>query len=230
MRTDTLSECWRTALADAMESPSFNELQKFVASERQEHEVYPADEDVLAALAATPLSSVRVLILGQDPYHGEGQAHGLSFSVQPGVRIPPSLRNIYKELEADLSIEPAQHGCLTAWAKQGVLLLNTVLTVRAGEANSHRKRGWEELTDQIIDTVNEQPNVAFVLWGKPSQKKSERVDASRHLIIESPHPSPLSARRGFFGSKPFSKINAFLQQHGEEPIEWRLPTADMIDA
>jgi uracil-DNA glycosylase len=225
MEIETLPQCWRSELADEFAAPYFAELKQFISDERSAHEVYPTSKNVFAALRATPLSRVRVLILGQDPYHGEGQAHGLSFSVQVGVKIPPSLRNIYKELQADAGTEPVAHGCLSAWAGQGVLLLNTVLTVRSGEANSHRKRGWEQLTDRIIDVVNDQPNVAFVLWGKPSQKKAERIDATRHLIIESPHPSPLSARRGFFGSQPFSRINAFLQQHDLEPINWQLPSS-----
>lgn len=219
MNVDGLPPCWQTALSEEFESDYFRQLREFVESERRSFDVFPSADNVLAALRATPLGSVRVLILGQDPYHGEGQAHGLSFSVQPGVKIPPSLRNIFKERADDVEIEPPDHGCLTAWAEQGVLLLNTVLTVRSSEANSHRRQGWEQFTDRVIDCVNELPAVAFVLWGKPSQKKASRID-ERHLILESPHPSPLSARRGFFGSKPFSKINKFLEASGHSQIDW----------
>ncbi|MBP2855511.1 uracil-DNA glycosylase, partial [Acinetobacter baumannii] len=172
----------------------------------------------------TPYEEVKVVILGQDPYHGENQAHGLSFSVQPGVKIPPSLRNIYKELYDDLGIAPVQHGNLVSWAKQGVLLLNTVLTVREGQAYSHRGKGWERLSDTIIEKLNEREKpIVFILWGKPAQEKIKMIDKSRHIIITSPHPSPLSASRGFFGSKPFSKTNDALLALGEEPIDWQLP-------
>ncbi|APZ95193.1 uracil-DNA glycosylase [Fuerstiella marisgermanici] len=221
MNVDNLPDCWRTSLADEFSQSRFQQLQQFVSRERQSHDVFPREDDVFNALRLTPLNDVRVLILGQDPYHDDGQAHGLSFSVQRGIKIPPSLRNMFKELQADLEIPPAEHGCLEAWAKQGVLLLNTVLTVRAHEANSHRKQGWEEFTDRIIACVNELPAVAFVLWGKPAQKKADLID-SRHLVIQSPHPSPLSARRGFFGSRPFSKINSWLEEHDMLPIDWRL--------
>lgn len=221
MQIETMPQCWQEALADQLSAEYFAELTQFVNDERQAHEIFPAAEDVFRALSHTPLNSVRVLILGQDPYHGDGQAHGLSFSVKHGVKVPPSLKNIYKELHSDLGFEPVSHGCLESWAEQGVLLLNTVLTVRAHEANSHRKKGWERFTDSIIDCVNAGPDTAFVLWGKPAQKKAERID-SRHLLIESPHPSPLSARRGFFGSQPFSKINDWLESNGGQSIDWRL--------
>lgn len=223
MNIDQIPDCWRSGLSTQLESASFSELQSFVTKERLEHDVFPVPADVFQAFQLTPLEQVRVLILGQDPYHDDGQAHGLSFSVKHGVRIPPSLRNIYKELETDLAIEPATHGCLESWARQGVLLLNTVLTVQAHKANSHRKRGWEQFTDGVVECVNRQPKVVFVLWGKPAQKKRPFID-DRHLVIEAPHPSPLSAHRGFFGSRPFSKINDFLTANNSKPIEWQLPT------
>jgi len=216
-----LPPCWRTALADEFDKPYFVALQKFVAEERAAEEVFPPEQDVLTALRLTPLDNVKALILGQDPYHDNGQAHGLSFSVQRGVKIPPSLRNIFKERESDLGMPPADHGCLEAWAEQGVLMLNTVLTVRAHAANSHHKQGWEEFTTRIIEIVNERAAVAFVLWGKPAQKKAPLID-QRHLIVETPHPSPLSARRGFFGSRPFSKINEYLAASRLPTIDWHL--------
>ena len=199
----------------------FRELQAFVESERRKHGVFPAAENVYRAFELTPLPEVRVVILGQDPYHDADQAHGLSFSVRPGVKAPPSLRNIFRELHSDLGIPPARHGCLDAWARQGVLLLNTVLTVRAHQAHSHRGKGWEEFTSNMIQAINQQPHVAFVLWGKPAQEIAGTL-AERHLIIESPHPSPLSAYRGFFGSRPFSRINSFLKQTGQPEIHWEL--------
>lgn len=221
MLPDSLPDCWRTALQNEFAQPYFRKLTRFVTSERRQHAVFPDAGDVFEALCLTPLDQVRVLILGQDPYHDDGQAHGLSFSVRPGIRIPPSLRNIFKELQTDSGIESPPHGCLTSWAKQGVLLLNTVLTVRAHEANSHRGQGWEELTTRVIQCVNEQPAVAFVLWGKSAEVKASLID-SRHLVLSDPHPSPLSAHRGFFGSRPFSKINQFLTAAGQSPIDWRL--------
>ena len=221
MNTQDLPECWQTALQQEFELPYFTELQAFIDSQRAESTVFPAHDDVFNALNLTPLQSVRVLILGQDPYHDDNQAHGLSFSVQHGVRVPPSLRNIYKELEADLGIPAAVHGHLSNWARQGVLLLNTVLTVRAHEPNSHQKRGWETFTSRVLECVNAKPAVAFVLWGKPAQTKAPLID-DRHLVIQTAHPSPLSARRGFFGSKLFSKINQFLEAAGEPAIDWRL--------
>lgn len=179
---------------------------------------------VYEALELTPYEEVKVVILGQDPYHGVNQAHGLSFSVQPGVKTPPSLVNIYKELKNDLGIEPVSHGNLVTWAKQGVLLLNTVLTVREGQAYSHRGKGWEQLTDAIIEKLNERDKpIVFILWGKPAQEKMKMIDKSRHIIITAPHPSSLSAHRGFFGSKPFSKTNDALLALGETPIDWQLP-------
>lgn len=218
-----LPPSWRTALCADLSSDWYLRLAKFVENERDQFQVYPSEHDVFNALRLTPLDQVRVFLLGQDPYHDEGQAHGLSFSVPSGIRLPPSLRNIFRELHTDLGIPPASHGCLDSWAKQGVLLLNAVLTVRAHEANSHRERGWEQLTAKILKCVNQRPHVAFVLWGSFAGKYSSLIDADRHLIIQNAHPSPLSARRGFFGSRPFSRINAFLENHGEQPIRWQLP-------
>ncbi len=186
--------------------------------------IYPKGSEWFAALDATPLENVRVLILGQDPYHGEGQAHGLCFSVQHGVRPPPSLINIYKEIKADLGFNPPNYGNLKSWAEQGVLLLNSVLTVEAGKAASHQGRGWERFTDAIIQLVNDQPNpVVFILWGSYAQKKAAFVDQSKHLVLKSVHPSPLSAHNGFFGSKPFSQANMFLKSKDRGEIDWRLP-------
>lgn len=192
--------------------------------EYAEHTVYPEPNDIYNALHYTSYESVKVVILGQDPYHGPGQAHGLSFSVQPGVNPPPSLRNIFIELQNDIGADIPNHGSLVSWAKQGVLLLNTVLTVRRGQANSHKGKGWEQLTDSIIDVLNKRDKpVVFILWGRHAQMKKERIDTSKHFIIQSPHPSPFSARNGFFGSRPFSRANQYLEQIGDEPIDWSLP-------
>ena len=214
---------WNPVLRGEFEQPYWKELQAFVAAERARTTVYPPHDQVFAALHLTSYASTRVLILGQDPYHGPGQAHGLCFSVRPGVRKPPSLANILKELQDDLGIEPPEHGCLEAWARQGVLLLNATLTVRAGQAGSHQGKGWETFTDQVIRVVNAKPeHVAFVLWGGYARRKEALIDTSRHTVIESPHPSPLSAHNGFFGSRPFSKVNAALVAHGQDPIDWSL--------
>lgn len=221
MNLQHLPVSWQTALAAEFTSTIWTQIETFVRNERSKHSVFPAEDDVFQAMQLTPLDQVKVLILGQDPYHDDGQAHGLSFSVRRGVRLPPSLRNIYKELQSDLGIAPAEHGCLESWARQGVLMLNTVLTVRAHEANSHRNRGWEAFTDRVIQCVNQRPHVACVLWGNPAQEKAKLID-SRHLVIRSPHPSPLSAHRGFFGARPFSQINEYLQSVGETPIDWRV--------
>ena len=216
---------WNPLLRDQFEMPYWADLQAFVQAERAQHEVYPAHEDVFAALHLTPYADVRVVILGQDPYHGPGQAHGLSFSVRPGIAIPPSLRNMYAELETDLGVIPAAHGNLEAWARQGVLLLNSVLTVRAHNAGSHRKQGWEQLTDRIIEVVSAKPEtVVFLLWGNFARSKAPLI-ADHHHIIESPHPSPLSASRGIFGSKPFSRANEALVAAGREPVDWQLPSS-----
>ncbi len=217
---------WNPILRGEFEKPYWKELQQFVHDERTQHNVFPPHDQVFAALHLTSYESVKVLILGQDPYHSPGQAHGLCFSVQPDVPAPPSLVNIFKEMETDLGIPPASHGCLTNWAQQGVLLLNATLTVRAHKAGSHQKKGWETFTDEVIRTVSaKQDPVVFVLWGAYARRKAELVDRSRHIIIESPHPSPLSAHRGFFGSRPFSRINEALATTGREPIDWALPTA-----
>lgn len=215
---------WQQILAPEFQKPYYQQLQTFVKEEYQTQTIYPKKENILNALEQTPFDQVKVVILGQDPYHGPNQSHGLAFSVQPGVKIPPSLRNIFKELASDLGIQPATSGDLTAWANQGVLLLNTVLTVRAGAAHSHQKKGWEQFTDAIITQLNarEKP-VVFILWGRPAQQKAAMIDTGKHVIIQSVHPSPLSASRGFFGSKPFSKANAALISFGEKPINWQLP-------
>ena len=217
---DQIPADWRTELAEHLETESFRNLVEFVEEEYEQETIYPPRDAVLSAMTLTTLEQTNVFVVGQDPYHGPNQAHGLAFSVQPDVPLPPSLRNIFKELQSDLGCEPPPHGCLTHWAEQGVLLLNTVLTVRAGQANSHRKKGWEDLTDAMLKAVDRSRHHAvFVLWGNAAKKKSSLID-SRHTIISSAHPSPLSARNGFFGSRPFSKINAALEANGQEPIDW----------
>lgn len=214
---------WNPVLRGELSQPYWSQLQEFVAAERERHAVYPPDEEVFAALHLTPLEQVKVVILGQDPYHGPGQAHGLCFSVRHGTAVPPSLRNIFTELQDDTGVVPPADGDLTPWAKQGVLLLNTTLTVRAGQAGSHQGKGWETFTDQVIRAVNAKPEtVVFVLWGNPARRKAELIDRSRHVVIESPHPSPLSAHRGFFGSKPFTRANEALAAAGREPVDWSL--------
>ena len=215
---------WNPILRAEFAKPYWPELQNFVAAERAAHPVYPPPEEVFAALHNTPFEKVKVLILGQDPYHGAGQAHGLCFSVRPGVAAPPSLRNIIKELQTDVGIDQPAHGCLDAWASQGVLLLNATLTVRASEAASHQGRGWELFTDEVIRAVNaKEERVVFIFWGASARKKKDFVDTTRHTVIESPHPSPLSAHNGFFGSRPFSRANAALLAGGREAVDWQLP-------
>jgi uracil-DNA glycosylase len=219
-----LENDWQEVLQSSFDQAYYQQLREFLKVEYATQKIHPAMDHIYEALKLTPYHEVKVVILGQDPYHGPNQAHGLSFSVQPGVRIPPSLRNIYKELQSDLGIPPVSHGYLVSWAQQGILLLNTVLTVREGQAYSHRGKGWEQLTDTIIEKLNQREKpVIFVLWGKPAQQKKALIDTKKHIIIESPHPSPLSASRGFFGSKPFSKINQALIALGETPINWQLP-------
>ena len=214
---------WKKALAEELNKPYFKELQKFIEEERQSKVIYPAAEDVFSAFQFTPLEKVNVLILGQDPYHGENQAHGLCFSVKPGVKIPPSLVNIYKELKDDIGCEIPDSGYLVPWAKQGILMINAVLTVEAHTPNSHKNKGWETFTDAVISKVNEkQEPVIFVLWGGYAKKKLKLIDTTRHTVIQSAHPSPLSARNGFFGSKPFSKINSALRQAGKPEIDYQL--------
>lgn len=219
-----LENDWQEVLQASFDQTYYQQLREFLKVEYATQKIHPAMDHIYEALKLTPYHEVKVVILGQDPYHGPHQAHGLSFSVQPGVRIPPSLRNIYKELQNDLGIAPVSHGYLVPWAQQGILLLNTVLTVREGQAYSHRGKGWERLTDTIIEKLNQRDKpVIFVLWGKPAQQKKALIDTKKHIIIESPHPSPLSASRGFFGSKPFSKINQALIALDETPIDWQLP-------
>lgn len=214
---------WKSVLADEMEKSYFKELQSFLDKEYKEQTIYPVRSDIGSAFRVTPFNEVKVVILGQDPYHGVGQAHGMSFSVKLGVKIPPSLRNMYKELAEDIGCSIPTSGYLESWAQQGVLLLNTVLTVRAGQANSHKGMGWETFTDAVIQKLSEREKpVIFVLWGKPAQSKKALIDERKHAIIEAPHPSPLSAHRGFFGSKPYSNINAKLLEQGEQPIDFCL--------
>lgn len=223
-----LHDSWRHALADQFAAPHMAALKTFLQAEKAAGKrIFPRGSEYFRALDLTPLDRVKAVILGQDPYHGEGQAHGLCFSVQPGVRTPPSLVNIYKEMETDLGIPRARHGFLDHWAKQGVLLLNSVLTVEMGRAASHQGKGWEAFTDAIVRIVaqKEEP-VVFLLWGAYAQRKAGFVDQSRHLVIKSAHPSPLSAHNGFLGSRPFSKTNAFLEAHGRGPIDWALPPID----
>ncbi|SFJ98853.1 Uracil-DNA glycosylase [Halobacillus dabanensis] len=214
---------WQTQLEAEFHKDYYLNLQKKIKEEYKNGTVYPPKEDIFAALDYTSFEETKVVIIGQDPYHGKGQAHGFSFSVLPGNRIPPSLRNIYKELQMDLGIDPPNHGSLLQWARQGVLLLNDVLTVRANNANSHRGLGWEVFTDAIIHALNQRERpVVFILWGKHAQKKGAGIDTEKHLVLTSSHPSPFAAHRGFFGSRPFSKTNRFLKDNGEEPIDWRL--------
>jgi uracil-DNA glycosylase len=220
-----LHPSWLAALRDEFDQPYMAELKRFLLAEREAGKrIFPTGPNWFRALDLTPLDKVRVVILGQDPYHGLGQAHGLCFSVPNGVQPPPSLMNIFKELKSDLGIEPARHGFLEHWASQGVLLLNSVLTVEMGRAASHRDRGWERFTDAVIRAVAARPDpVVFMLWGSYAQKKAAFVDASRHLVLKAPHPSPLSAHSGFFGCRHFSQANAFLAEHGQLPIDWALP-------
>ncbi len=219
-----LKNDWAPLLEDEFAQPYYQQLRQFLVGEYNTRVVYPDQYDIFNALHLTPYEQTRVVILGQDPYHGRGQAHGMSFSVKPGVAIPPSLQNIYKELQADLGCTIPNHGYLVKWAEQGVLLLNTVLTVREGMPNSHKGMGWETFTDSVIEKLNkrEEP-VVFILWGKHAQEKGERITSSHHFIIRSPHPSPFSANRGFFGSRPFSRTNEFLRSIGRQEIDWQIP-------
>ncbi len=223
--TINLHESWKKVLQEEFGKPYMDELRTFLKQQIQERKViYPKPREFFAAFNATPFDKVRVVILGQDPYHGPGQAHGLSFSVQPGVRPPPSLLNIYKELKSDLGITPAKHGYLKSWAEQGVLLLNSVLSVEANQPASHKNRGWEKFTDRVIHVLNDSPTpIVFFLWGAYAQKKGAFIDRDKHLVLESVHPSPLSASRGFFGTKQFSKANTFLIKNKLSPIHWELP-------
>ena len=214
---------WLEPLNPEFRKPYYAELFQFVKEEYAARKVFPPADDIFNAFHLTPLSQVKVVILGQDPYHNDGQAHGLCFSVKPDVDIPPSLVNIYQELHDDLGCDIPNNGYLTKWAEQGVLMLNTVLTVRAHQANSHRGKGWEEFTDAAIRILNEQDRpIVFILWGSPAQKKAAMLHNPKHLILKSPHPSPLSAYRGFFGSRPFSQTNEFLERNGLEPVDWQI--------
>lgn len=217
---------WKAALHAEFEQPYMQALSEFLRSEKAAgKQIFPPGGLIFHALDSTPLERVKVVIIGQDPYHGPGQAHGLCFSVQPGVPVPPSLQNIFKELKRDLNIDPPNHGSLQHWADQGVLLLNTSLTVEQGKAGSHAGAGWQQFTDRVIEVVSQQrPHVVFLLWGAHAQSKERLIDPTKHLILRSPHPSPLSAHRGFLGNGHFSRTNRFLEQHGLAPIDWRLPT------
>ncbi|MFM1896881.1 MAG: uracil-DNA glycosylase [Pseudomonadota bacterium] len=222
-----LHESWKQQLLGEFDKPYMVALRAFLTAEKQRgRQIYPPGELIFNALNSTPFDQVRVVILGQDPYHGPGQAHGLCFSVLPGVPVPPSLQNIFKELQQDLGILPPGHGCLAAWAAQGVLLLNAVLTVEAGKAASHEGRGWEEFTDVVVSRLNAgRCHLVFLLWGSYAQRKGAIIDRQRHLVLQSPHPSPLSASRGFFGNRHFSRANAYLREQGLGEIDWRLPPA-----
>jgi uracil-DNA glycosylase len=220
---ETVHPQWKQSLTNVMSTDNANELTTFISREREVFTVFPPEDQVFSALSYFAPTDTSVVILGQDPYHEHGQAHGLSFSVQPQVPIPPSLRNIFVERENDIGLKPPTHGTLTTWAQQGVLLLNTSLTVREGSAGSHAKKGWEEITDQIIRTVNDNTErCVFILWGAHAQAKKKLISQAHHATLESPHPSPLSAYRGFFGSAPFSRTNALLQEAGRAPIDWSL--------
>lgn len=219
-----IPESWLSVLDSETTKPYYQQLYRFVGEERSKYKVYPPGQDVFNALCYTPYERVRVVVIGQDPYHDENQAHGLAFSVRPGVAAPPSLLNIFKELQTDVQFRIPNHGCLIPWAEQGVLLLNAVLTVRAHQANSHQGKGWESFTDAVLRAVDAGNNpVVFLLWGSYAQRKAEWIDESRHTVLKAPHPSPLSAFRGFFGCRHFSKTNAVLQSAGLPPIDWQLP-------
>lgn len=217
---------WQPVLKEITNTKSFKDLENFLSKEMETEEIFPRAEDIFSAFSYAHFNDVKVVILGQDPYHDDNQAHGLAFSVQPGIKIPPSLRNIFKELSCDLGTTTPDSGFLQKWAEQGILMINAVMTVRAHQANSHKGKGWEEFTDEVIRQVSATDNpVVFVLWGAFAQKKKELIDCDKNFIIESAHPSPLSARRGFFGSKPFSKINKILKETGQKPINWQLPSS-----
>lgn len=228
MTKQRLTNDWEPLLAAEFNEPYYQKMSEFLTEEYLNQMIYPKEEDIFNALHYTPYARVKVVILGQDPYHGPNQAHGLSFSVQPEVKIPPSLRNIYQELSSDLGYPIPSHGYLVKWANEGVLLLNNVLTVRAGEAHSHRAAGWETFTEKIIERLNEKDEpVVYILWGAAAQKKVKLIDTDKHFVIESVHPSPLSSYRGFFGSKPFSRANEFLIEAGLEPIDWKIDELQM---
>jgi len=218
-----IQEEWKSALSDEFQKLYFEELKKTLRAEKKQHVIYPSGKEIFRAFELTPLSKVKVVILGQDPYHGPNQAHGLSFSVQKGVRVPPSLKNIFEELHADIGITAPKHGDLSKWATEGVLLLNAMLTVRASQPGSHQQIGWQQFTDSVIQTVsNNLEHCVFILWGNYARSKTALIDSAKHLIIESAHPSPFAAHRGFFGSKPFSKTNTYLTENQKSPIDWQL--------
>jgi len=219
-----LHSSWKAALGNEFEADYMVRLRAFLQGEKAAGKrIFPPGNEIFNALNSTPLEDVKVVIIGQDPYHGPGQAHGLCFSVKPGVPVPPSLRNIYKELESDLDLKTPEHGYLQSWAEQGVLLLNATLSVEQGRAGSHQGKGWEEFTDRVIEILNQQQGLVFMLWGSYAQKKGAVIDRARHLVLQSPHPSPLSASRGFFGNRHFSRANTYLQQQGRPAISWQLP-------
>lgn len=226
-----LEPTWKARVGDWLRRPEMRDLSTFLRERLATGvRVYPPAGRIFAAFDATPFDAVKVVILGQDPYHGEGQAHGLCFSVLPGVRPPPSLENVFREIESDLGIPRPDHGCLLSWAQQGVLLLNAVLTVEAGRAGAHQGRGWEGFTDHVIETLSrEREHLVFLLWGSPAQAKGRVIDGRRHRVLRAPHPSPLSAHRGFFGCRHFSATNDYLSQHGRAPIDWRLPPRASLD-
>lgn len=228
MNKEIFGNDWDDCLQAEFEKPYYRQLRQFLKKEYAEKPIYPQLDDLWTAFKLTPYHHVKVVILGQDPYHGAGQAHGLSFSVKPGVRIPPSLRNMFKELATDIGCEIPKDGTLTGWAKQGVLMLNTVLTVREGQAHSHKKQGWETFTDEVIRKLSSRKEpIVFVLWGRPAQEKKKLIDLSKHAVVESYHPSPLSASRGFLDSRPYSKTNDILQSWGKAPIDW-CQTSDIL--
>ncbi len=219
-----LPDDWQQVLGAEFDKPYFQKLEEFVDAERSTHTIYPPEDDVFSAFQLTPYEKVRVFIMGQDPYHGPKQAHGLAFSVLPGIKPPPSLANIFRELKTDVGASVPNNGYLVPWAEQGVMMLNAVLTVRQAQANSHKGKGWEKFTDAAIKALNERDeSVIFVLWGAYAQKKIQFIDTGKHQVLQSVHPSPLSAHNGFFGSKPFSQINAILQENQQKPIDWQLP-------
>lgn len=221
MHKELFGNDWDEVLNDEFEKPYYSKLREFLKSEYAEEMIYPQADDLWTAFKLTPFNEVKVVVLGQDPYHGPGQAHGLSFSVKPGIKIPPSLRNMFKELASDIGCPLPESGTLTGWAEQGVLMLNTVLTVREGQAHSHRKQGWETFTDEVIRKLsNRDEPIVFVLWGRPAQEKKKLIDVSRHATFESVHPSPLSASRGFIGSRPYSKTNKILESWDRTQIDW----------
>lgn len=227
-----LEPSWKARVGDHFERPEMQALGEFLRAEKRAGKpVYPPGPQIFAALDTTPFDAVKVVVLGQDPYHGPGQAHGLCFSVRPGVQVPPSLVNVFAEIESDLGIPRPDHGCLTPWARRGVLLLNSVLTVQARLAGSHQGKGWEGFTDRVIDELNRgREGLVFLLWGSYAQAKGRLIDTRRHLVLEAPHPSPLSAHRGFLGCRHFSKCNQYLEGHGQAPVDWSLPPRSALDA